>query len=318
MVEMDAPWLSVVLPSHNGQRWLPDTLCSLVRQNNPEIEVVLVDSSDDNASLGIVERFSDALVLRYHRRPDLKPWTAKTNFAVQQATGSYICMLHQDDLWQPERAAHIRDWITRWPDAVMHIHPAFIIDETGKRLGLWRCPLPSNSPIPADTLLARLLVQNFIAIPTPVIRRHAFLAAGGLDDRLWYTADWDLYLKLAIAGPVYYHSDALACFRIHKSSLTVSGSRSIDDFRSQMEIVVARFADRLAPRSAQAVLPVARAAIAVNTALAAANSSQPAGLTRALLRVIALGPSGVFRFVRDSRIVERTWPRLRARFAGAF
>ena len=114
----------------------------------------------------------------------------------------------------------------------MHLHPCYIIDDAARRLGLWRCPLPAGeSPVPAQMLIERLLVQNFIGIP-PTIRRDAFLSVRGLDDALWYTADWDLYLRLAAIGSVYYHSSPLACFRVHKNSLTVLGSRNSADFRN--------------------------------------------------------------------------------------
>jgi len=46
----------------------------------------------------------------------------------------------------------------------MHLHPCYFIDESGKRLGLWRCPLLGGLlPVPAPILFERLLVQNFIA-----------------------------------------------------------------------------------------------------------------------------------------------------------
>src|SRR5207244_2105039 len=112
--------------------------------------------------------------------------------------------------------AAVAGWIAADPAAAMHLHAAQIVDERGKRLSLWRCPLPAGDrPVPAQQMLTRLLVQNFIAVPTPTIRREAFLQVGGLDETLWYTADWDLYLKLSSAGAVYYHPDLLASFRIH-------------------------------------------------------------------------------------------------------
>ena len=68
-------------------------------------------------------------------------------------------------------------------------------------------------------LIERLVVQNFIGIPAPTIRRDAYLSIGGLDDALWHTADWDQYLKLAAIGSVYYHSRPLACSESTKTLL---------------------------------------------------------------------------------------------------
>jgi glycosyltransferase involved in cell wall biosynthesis len=316
---MEAPWVSVIIPSHNGERWLATALQSLAVQAESEIEVLVVDGSDHDASLEIARTFCARLNLRLYRRQDLRSWTAKTNFGVAEARADHICMLHQDDLWLPRRSAEIRKWIGAHPNGVLHVHPVYVIDEAGREQGLWRCPLPGDeTPVGEHMLMNRLLVQNFIAIPSPVIRRDAFLRVGGLDDQLWYTADWDLYLKLAAQGNVYYHPTALACFRVHRGSLTFSGSRHVADFRRQMEIVLDRHAGRLGTEARGSVLRVARTSIAVNAALAAANRGNRTDLFKAIPALMRLGPVGLLRYVRDSRIVERVYPRLRARLAGGF
>ena len=319
---METPWLSVIVPSHNGERWLGTALNSVAEQTEEGIEVIVVDGSDNDHCPEITKSFADKLHLRVYRRPDLRSWTAKTNFGVAEARSAHVCMLHQDDLWLPRRSAAVRKWVAAHPDGVMHLHPVHIIDETGNRRGLWRCPLPAgDTPVPDRVLLERLLVQNFISIPSPVIRCDAFLRVGGLEDELWYTADWDLYLKLAAVGDVYYRRETLACFRVHRESLTVSGSKSIDAFQRQMETVLDRHSVRLgavSQKGTEAALRAARLSVAVNAALAAANRGKLAGLIKAVIALFGLGPAGIRRYFRDSRIVERVYPRLRARLAGGF
>lgn len=316
---MEKPWLSVIVPCYNGERWLAAALQSVVDQKDCGIEVIVIDGSVTDASLKIVDSFADKLLIRAEHRPDLLSWTAKTNFGVEQARGDRICMLHVDDLWLPARCAEIRKWLSTQSDGVMHLHPSYIIDESARRLGLWRCPLPAGgSPIPAHMLIERLVVQNFIGIPAPTIRRDAYLSIGGLDNALWYTADWDLYLKLAAIGSVYYHSTPLACFRVHKNSLTISGSRNNADFRNQHQVIVDRHADKLSPKARAEILPVAAASFDLNTALAAAMAGQFAPLIKALASILTLGPRGIRRYFYYSRVVDRVFPRLRALVAGRF
>ncbi len=88
-----------------------------------------------------------------------------------------------------------------------------------------------------------LIVQNFLAIPSPIIRREAWLAAGGMDTALWYTADWDLYLKLARRETVAVRPQTTTAFRIHGGSLTMTGSRTASALREQHEIVLKRHGD---------------------------------------------------------------------------
>jgi hypothetical protein len=233
----------------------------------------------------------------------------------------HLCWLGVDDLWLPGRAAHAHSWIDAAPGTCLHLSANTIVDRSGKALGTWRCPLPVGQPIPSSMVLERLLIQNFIAAPSPIFRKDAWLRCGGLDETLWYTADWDMWLKLAATSPVYYHDLASVGFRIHSESLTSSGSRNAADFAEQMRIVLDRHLSALrAPATtrsrARAVERAARASIMVNSVLAASATGHHGNLPQALLQVLRLGPTGIHRYMRDSRIIERLVPRLRAKFSG--
>jgi glycosyltransferase involved in cell wall biosynthesis len=312
-----APWLTVIMPTHRGEQWIDASLRSLAAEAAEGVEVLVLDSSPTPATLDIARGYSDRLHLRAVERRDLLMWHAKTNFGVQIADSNHICWLHQDDLWLPGRAAAVRAWIESAPNASLHLAPSAIIDRSGRLLGVWRCPLPTNGELPSVLVTERLLVQNFVAAPSPVFRKDAWLACGGLDEKLWYTADWDMWLKLAASGPVYYHDGVTTGFRIHGGSLTVAGSRDVADFAQQMQIVLDRHLSRFCDRS-MSVERVGLASIAVNTALAAASAGDLRGLLPAVFKVLQLGPAGIRRYIRDSRIVDRMAPRMRAKLGGAF
>lgn len=311
-----APWLSVVVPSYCGETWIEASLRSLADEAVAGIEVLIIDSSPTTATRDIAQGFSDRLRLRIFDRRDLPSWQVKTNFGVETAKSTHISWLGVDDLWLPGRAAAIRTWIEADRDAPLHLAPSAIIDRRGRNLGVWRCPLPDGE-VRAALVTERLLVQNFIAAPAPVFRRDAWLKCGGLDENLWYTADWDIWLKLSALGPVHYHDIVTVGFRIHGASLTVTGSRDADDFAQQMQIVLDRHLNKLGNGS-KGLERAARASIAVNAALAAASAGDAGSLPRAVGQVLGLGPGGIRRYLRDSRIIERMVPRIRAKLTGAF
>ena len=308
------PFLSVVMPTHDGGDWLARAFDSLALQDERGFECLVVDSSPNDATLALAARYADRLTIRTFKRPDLGHWRSKTNFGFAEARATHVAMLHQDDLWLPGRAAAARRWIEAAPEPAMHVHAARVIDAQGRALGTWRCPLPAKTPAPRETVLRRLLVQNFIAVPTCVIRRDALLSVGGIDESLWYTGDWDLYLKLARAGDVAYHRDVLACFRVHGRSLTMSGSAQPRDFEDQMRQVLDKHASALNTPA----LRRAQASIAVNAGLARANNGDRRGIGSALGALARLGPLEAARYLFESRLIERVAPRLRARLAGAF
>ncbi len=310
------PWLSVAMPIHCGERWLPATLASAASQDCSGIEFILIDSGAEPTCQAIAATYSDRLDIRYEHRPDLTPWTAKTNLAVDEARAAHVAMLHQDDLWLAGRVDDMRRAIVAHPDAVLLLNPSRIVDQNGHGLGVWRCPLPTGQSIDAPRLAERLLVQNFVAIPAPVARREAWMAAGGLDDTLWYTADWDLYLKIARQGSTVYRHAVTTAFRVHGGSLTVKGSADGEDFAQQMAQVIARHIDLAPAAQRDSVHRRALTSSAVNCALAQAMAGNLGLLVGALGSLLRLGPADVVRYLRDSRIIERALPRVRARLAG--
>lgn len=313
----DSPWLSVVMPVHDGGEYLGETLVSLVGEADAGVEVIIVDSSVDDRCAHIVEQHRDRLTIDYVQRPDMVSWTAKTNFAVTRSRAGHISMLHQDDLWLSGRADAIRATLSQNPTATMLLFPSRFIDGTGRDLGPWTLPLSVGRSWSGAALIERLLVQNFVAICSPVIVRADWAAVGGLDEDLWYTPDWDLYLKLAGQGEAVVSEQETTAFRVHNQSQTVKGSRDSVSFQDQQQRVIDRYVPTLPPDRRARTLKIARASMAVNVALAGAAAGRPSALFAALAGLARLNPRQLGTYLRYSRIVERVVPRVRTLFVGS-
>ncbi len=306
------PWLTVVIPSHMDGHWLSSALASLAAQTRRDFECIIVDSSTDDAIARIAESFMGRLHLRLESRSDLAGWQRKTNHGVAKARAPFFSMLHPDDLWEPNRAERVAAWLSQDPASVMHLHPSWIVDERRRRLALWRCPLPVDVAIAPALFTNRLIVQNFIAICAPVVRRDAFLDVGGFDPHLWYTGDWDLYLKLGRTGAVRYHHEPLASYRIHRNAMTISGTRDAAAYREQLWTVMQKHLALFEEAPPASVTARSHASFAVNLALAGALHGRRGDFVKALWSVLRLGPCGIVPFLRDTRLIERVVPRARA------
>jgi hypothetical protein len=318
----DAPavskcWLSVIVPSYRGEQWINAALESLAAERTQGIEVILVDGGETSATRDIARNYTDCLRLRICERRDLLSWQTKTNFGVAIAESDHICWLGVDDVWLPGRAAAAHAWIEADAETPLQFAASAIIGSDGRKLGIWRCPLPQDRLLPSSFVTERLLVQNFVAAPAPVFRKDAWLSCGGLDESLWYTADWDMWLKLAASAPTRYHPEVTVGFRIHANSLTATGSRDSVELVQQMRNVLDRHLPKLESH-AKGSERAARASIAVNSALASVSGGNYRGLARAAAQVALLGPGGIRRYFRDSRIVERLLPRVRAKFTRSY
>jgi glycosyltransferase involved in cell wall biosynthesis len=305
------PWLSVIIPTYNGSKYLTAALNSVVVQQDERLECVVIDDGSTDHTLAIVESFQDRLRIKLITKARAGNWVVNTNHALMEATGEYACFLHQDDLWLEGRLEQIKQAIAAYPQASLYLHDSVFIDEQGKPLGLWSCPLASRRRIiSADDMIEKLLVQNFVAIPAPVFKRTAAIEIGGLNDQLWYTADWDFWLKLAALGDTCYIPKPLAAFRVHGDSQTIRRSSSIAEFRQQMRSVVDK---HLSLKSSREVSKVAFFSTEVNTTLAAMVHGESTNLLKLALDFVLLGPTGWWRYWQDSRIQERISARLKAK-----
>jgi hypothetical protein len=316
MAKVRKPWISVIMPSYNGERWIDRALVSLTRQSTEGIELLLIDGGPSSAASDAALKYAGRVDIRIFSRPDLANWHSKTNFGVEMALADHICWLHVDDIWLPSRSGVIRRWVEMLPDVALQWGPSAIIDENDKALGILHSPFASGQELSPRQLLERLLVQNFISAPAPIFRKDAWQTAGGLDENLWYTADWDIWLKLARLGGARYHGEVTCGYRIHSGSLTVAGSNDLEDFERQLQVVLDRHMP--AVTGGDKVERAARASMRINVALASASSRKLKSMAKIAIELIRLGPSGAARYARDSRIIERLAPRLRARARGSF
>lgn len=310
------PWLSVVMPVHDGAGFLGATLASAAAERPEGVEFLLYDSGNDGgAAREVAELFANQLDLHWCATPEMLAWTAKTNHGVRAARAEHVAMLHQDDLWLPGHLAALRAAIVTAPDAAMSVGSSQFISASGRPMGRWSLPFRPGR-VESQEFVTTLLVQNSIAIPSPVIRREHWLACGGMDEKLWYTADWDLYLRLGRQAPIFVREQETTGFRLHGGSLTMTGRLDDRAFRAQLETVLERHLDAVPVSLRQGAAHLARVSVDVNCSLATASSGQFGGLIRLIGALLRLQPTKLPAYLRQSRIIDRLLPRLRLSLAG--
>ncbi len=299
---MQHPWLSVLMPTYNGATFLKEALDSIVAQESRDIEVVAVDDGSTDSTLEILRSYAGRLPLRIEQPGRVGNWITNTNRALRLARGEFACFLHQDDLWMRDRLSTLRRTLDAHPDATLVLHSCWFIDAVGRRLGQLRPHLRCGR------IARQLVVHSGIPSPVPTFRREAALRVDGLDERLWYTGDWDLWIRLAASGKTVVVPQALAANRLHRAQQTWRRSGEHAEFRRQHELVIAKH--RALLDDGTAIL--AELSIEVNAALAVlANGRMPA-IGALASRLFRAGPFGIARYLSASRLHERVLARLKA------
>jgi GT2 family glycosyltransferase len=309
------PWLSVLMPTLNGGAFLAHALSSVERERDPGVECIVVDGGSMDETVGIARSFADRLNLRILERRDSPGWVWSTNLALAEALAPHACMLHQDDEWRDGRTARVKAMITQRPDAVLFVHATRYIDVDGRAIGTLSCPWPESPPaLTSVQTLPALMVQNFIAASAPVFSTDAARSVGGLDESLWYTADWDLWLKLAGRGDTFHSAEVLSSFRIHSGSQTAMRSIDATDFLAQLDRVVDTHLGRIKdPGARESVRNQARFSNRINAALAQRSHGGSPDWSALARLWFSMRASEWVGYYRHSRIAPRLLSRLRVR-----
>ncbi len=216
MQPTSTPLVSVVTPTFRCARFIEDAIRSVLSQDYPRIEYIVVDGGDDVETPKIIERYSSRIAA-YIREPD-GGQSAAINKGLRLAQGEIVAWLNADDMYLPGAVSAAVAAFQAGPGAALFYGDAVFCDEHGRFLRYFTEVEPHQP--------RRLLTQaDYICQPTVFMRRSALDRVGLLDEGLHYVMDWDLWCRFALAGGAFhYERRPIAVNREHGDTKTRRGA----------------------------------------------------------------------------------------------
>jgi glycosyltransferase involved in cell wall biosynthesis len=216
------PRISVVTPTLNAERYLPECLTSLRAQDYPAMEHLVVDGGSVDRSFEVVQAFGHSI---WVWAPGLNQSQA-INAGLRRATGEVVAWLNADDTYAPGALWCVAEAFGEQPDLDALYGECAVVGPDGQHLWTER-----PGPYHFERLLRR---GNYLAQPAVFLRRRVLERVGLLDESLEYAMDYDLWLRLRGAR-VAHVPRVLATFRWYPSSKTARNTRG--NWRESMRIV---------------------------------------------------------------------------------
>jgi glycosyltransferase involved in cell wall biosynthesis len=208
------PLVSIVTPSMNQGQWLEESIRSVLGQDYPRIEYLVMDGGSTDGSLDLLRKYQDRVPFR--SGPDGGQSQALRT-AYEHMKGEILSWVNADDVYLPGAVATAVRALMADPQLGMVYGNAEFIDPEGRALG----PAVHVAAVgDADPLLR---LGDCIVQPAAFFRRTAYEAVGGLDASLHWTMDYDLWLRLARQFPSRHLPQTLAKVRLVPSTKTASG-----------------------------------------------------------------------------------------------
>lgn len=213
------PRISVIVPSYNQGEFIEETIVSVLGQNYPDLELIVIDGGSTDRTLEILKRYGDQII--WVSEPD-DGQTEAINKGLKMATGEVVAFLNSDDIYLPESLDHVGQHFVNNPHSKVATGRCVIIDRGGNRTrrlieaykNFWLRFGGRNT----------LLVLNYISQPATFWKRSLIEEIGLLDENLEYTMDYDYWLRISEKYPIDRIYQKLAGFRVHDSSKTISSN----------------------------------------------------------------------------------------------
>jgi glycosyltransferase involved in cell wall biosynthesis len=207
------PLVSIITPSFNQAKFLRRTIESVLDQDYPEIEYIVIDGGSTDGSLEIIRGYEDKFAY-WESIPD-KGQTDAINKGFARATGKYLAWLNSDDVYKPGAISEAVAYLEGHPDVGMVYGECDFIDADDHVIG--RFPA-------AQTDYDRLR-NGYVHVPQAAafFWRDLWEKVGPLDPSFYFAMDYDLWVRLAGEAPLVFLPDHVwAGFRLHGDAKTIT------------------------------------------------------------------------------------------------
>ncbi len=214
------PKVTVIIPCYNRDKFIRETVDSVLSQTYPNIEIVVIDDGSTDNSRKVLEGYGSRIKILEHPGGINKGQSAAINLAMCSTESEYVAVLDSDDVWMPERIRRQVEFLENNPDFGLVYVDGFAIDENGKILYKLMPPghVEENRP-------EKVLLNCYFHPLSTLVRRSVYKLAGGFDETMRSSQDHDMAIRLAEVAKMAYIDEPLWYYRRHQVSLSQNHAR---------------------------------------------------------------------------------------------
>lgn len=219
------PKISIITPSYNQGRFIETTIRSVIEQNYPNLEYIVMDGGSTDETLDILKKYSRQI--RLFSKKD-KGQSDAINNGLKIAKGEIVGYLNSDDTIEPDSLSKVADFFVKNSQYYWVTGKCYVINENGRIVNNLVTLYKSFwlKYFRSEKILA---VLNYISQPATFWKKSVYCRIGTFNHSLHYGMDYDYWLRLIKIYKLGFIDHYLAAFRIHSQSK--SGQSYTDLFK---------------------------------------------------------------------------------------
>jgi glycosyltransferase involved in cell wall biosynthesis len=220
--------VSAVVPAHNAEETVGESLASVLSQTSPVEQVIVVDDGSTDGTAEAARAVDPSITVISTANQGV---SAARNRGAELAQGELVAFLDADDAWLPRKLERQLGVLER--GTAMSTTGASVVDAAGVEIDRY---VPSTDERDqTGALLTRFM--SFGPISSAVVDRTTYRTIGGCSEALQQCADWDLFLRMAARDPIAVVPEPLTVRRVHESNM----SRDIDRLATESRLTLDRY-----------------------------------------------------------------------------
>jgi glycosyltransferase involved in cell wall biosynthesis len=244
---MRSPKVSVCIPSYNYGRFLGETLASVLRQTEPDFEVIVVDDASTDNSREVISSYGKADPrVRAEFNDENLGMVRNWNRCLALARGKYVKFLLADDFLLSDHALErLASVLDQTPEVALVACARQVVDSRSARGEVWSW-FPDGTMLPRAEVVSLFLLhgrRNLIGEPTAVMFRRCD-ALRGFDESYRQLVDLEMWFHLLGRGHVWFVEEPLCAFRVHEGSQTALNRRESLHFEERGRLLAECLRDR--------------------------------------------------------------------------
>jgi glycosyltransferase involved in cell wall biosynthesis len=227
--DLNYPKISIVTPSLNQAQFLEKTILSVLNQNYPNLEYIIIDGGSLDKSVKIIQKYEKYLTYWVSEKD--KGQAEAINKGFQKSTGQILAWLNADDLYLPDTLFKVKSIFEKFGEINFLYGHSVLIDQRDNIIRICYTVPQTYSSYIYDR--GGNVFQGSV-----FWKRDTFYKYSGLDSKLYFALEYKLLDNFFKYEKGFFLNDILAAYRIHKESKssTVNAKLVVEEFKSIRKI----------------------------------------------------------------------------------